>query len=300
MNITQMRHFLVLAEKERSRTAADELFVSQQGLNVSIARLEKELGSPLFDREGGRCLLNENGRVFREHAEIIVRENQKILDYFSGLHAAEKTCFRIAASRGSLTEFGMEMISAFKKDYPACEPEISEYGDNSVARMLWEGNADLGFDVEPVDAEKFIAHRIFQCRVGALIHVSNPLADKDPLLLEDLKGQRLISVDVNSKVSAALTAALQQKGLRLQLQFVEEVMSVHRLTEQNQGIGFTNKLLFQTLRTPGAVFRPIRDADLFWNVDIVRKRGAKLSKSAQAFYQYIVSRYSGDKLIKVE
>ena len=64
MELHQLRYFRSVADYENVSKAAEELHVSQPALSRSIKKLEDELGVQLFDREGRRVSLNENGEVF--------------------------------------------------------------------------------------------------------------------------------------------------------------------------------------------------------------------------------------------
>ena len=54
--------------------AAEELLIAQPALSQTIARLEDELGVPLFDRLGRRIRLNLFGKAFLERVERIFAE----------------------------------------------------------------------------------------------------------------------------------------------------------------------------------------------------------------------------------
>ena len=66
MELTQLRYFRVLAESKSLSKAAEKLFISPPALSASIARLEKELGTTLFDRRQ-TLVLNERGQIFLEY-----------------------------------------------------------------------------------------------------------------------------------------------------------------------------------------------------------------------------------------
>ena len=74
MQIAQIRYFVTAAQLQNLSKAAEALHLSQPSLSRSIARLEEELGTPLFTRSGKRILLNEPGRRFLESARTILRD----------------------------------------------------------------------------------------------------------------------------------------------------------------------------------------------------------------------------------
>lgn len=57
MNLSQLNYFKKLAEVLHYTRAAQELFITQPTLSGAISSLEKELGAPLFERNGRSVLL---------------------------------------------------------------------------------------------------------------------------------------------------------------------------------------------------------------------------------------------------
>ena len=80
MNIFQLRYFVSVAQLENISKAADLLHLSQSSLSKSIAKLEAELGMPLFQRSGKHIVLNEQGRRFWEFSSMVLRELEFTID----------------------------------------------------------------------------------------------------------------------------------------------------------------------------------------------------------------------------
>ena len=85
MDLVQLKYFVVVAEAGHLTNAAKKLNIAQPALSVSIARLEKEVGAPLFDRVGRNIYLNHCGEIFLERAQqaldIMSRAQQEITAY---------------------------------------------------------------------------------------------------------------------------------------------------------------------------------------------------------------------------
>lgn len=64
METLQLEYFLSVADTLNISKSAKALYISQSSLSQSIKRLEKEIGYPLFDRNGKHISLNENGVIF--------------------------------------------------------------------------------------------------------------------------------------------------------------------------------------------------------------------------------------------
>ena len=77
MDIEQLKYFQTLAATEHVTQAAENLCISQPALSRSLARLEFQLGVPLFDREGRQLKLNRYGQDFLQHVNKIINCNIK-------------------------------------------------------------------------------------------------------------------------------------------------------------------------------------------------------------------------------
>lgn len=74
MDIKQLHYFLLLCQQEHISGTADLLGISQPALSKSIASLEKELGTQLFDRRSNSIRLNSYGRNFAVYAQEAVEK----------------------------------------------------------------------------------------------------------------------------------------------------------------------------------------------------------------------------------
>ena len=68
MDFQQLKYFKTVAEIGKISEAAEALFISAPALSMAISRLEKNLGTRLFDRTNNRIILNEQGQIFLRHA----------------------------------------------------------------------------------------------------------------------------------------------------------------------------------------------------------------------------------------
>ncbi|MDQ7092172.1 LysR family transcriptional regulator [Desulfosporosinus sp. PR] len=69
MDFLQLRYFQVAARPEDITHAAEELHIVQPSLSKTMARLEKSLDVPLFERPGRRIRLKQFGKAFLKQVE---------------------------------------------------------------------------------------------------------------------------------------------------------------------------------------------------------------------------------------
>ena len=92
MNLEQLRYFVTIAQLENVSRAAEIYHLSQSSLSKMISKMENELGTPLFERNGKRIRLNAAGTRFLEGSLMILQEADRTvsdLQMLSGEEAAK-------------------------------------------------------------------------------------------------------------------------------------------------------------------------------------------------------------------
>ena len=74
MHIEQLRYLILVHRLGSIKKASEQTHLSQQALNVSMKKLEEEIGYPLFVRHARGVNLSENGRILEQAAEKILQE----------------------------------------------------------------------------------------------------------------------------------------------------------------------------------------------------------------------------------
>ncbi|MDX9706891.1 MAG: LysR substrate-binding domain-containing protein [Azospira sp.] len=78
MTLTELRYIVALAQEGNFSRAAERCSVSQPTLSVAIARLEDELGVPLFERGKGFVGVTSVGEQVIEQARVALQEAEKV------------------------------------------------------------------------------------------------------------------------------------------------------------------------------------------------------------------------------
>jgi DNA-binding transcriptional LysR family regulator len=74
LDLNQLQYFVAIAELQNISKASERLNISQPSLSKSISRLEKELGTKLFDRAGKRIILNDQGSRFLAGVQLSLQD----------------------------------------------------------------------------------------------------------------------------------------------------------------------------------------------------------------------------------
>jgi DNA-binding transcriptional LysR family regulator len=115
MDLLQLHYFQTVARLEHVTRAAEERRVAQPALSKTIARLEAELGVPLFDRRGRRVALNAGGRAFLRHVHRVFREVEDGRQELADLAGLARGTVTVAATTLRLLP---DLLGAFLERHP--------------------------------------------------------------------------------------------------------------------------------------------------------------------------------------
>ena len=190
MEMQQIRYVLAAAEHLNFTRAAANCAVSQPALTKGIKALEKELGAPLFHREGRRILVSEFGRSLMPHLRQIAAEAaaaQTLAHNFQILHDVPVR-LGVLASIGHV-RFG-RFLRAFDAAHERVEMAVTEGRSEDLRRALLHDEIDLAVTSRLPELESaFALTPLYTERYVVILSPGHPLAAHDAIPLEALNGQ---------------------------------------------------------------------------------------------------------------
>ncbi|SDH61084.1 DNA-binding transcriptional regulator, LysR family [Pseudonocardia oroxyli] len=195
MEIRELGWFTLLAEREHVTEAAEHLNVAQSTLSRAVARLERRLGVPLFDRAHNRLRLNEYGEILRAHALRALAE----------ISAAEQ---RIAAladpgrgtlSVGFLHSFGgwllPGLLAGYRAESPGVAFRLSGGAADTVVDGVRAGSLDVAFTSPRPAGDDLLWTELGDERLGLLVPEAHPLAERESVAVEELAQEQFVALE---------------------------------------------------------------------------------------------------------
>ncbi|MCD8017258.1 MAG: SDR family NAD(P)-dependent oxidoreductase [Oscillospiraceae bacterium] len=213
---------------------------------------------------------------------------------------AKNAEIKCAGVQGVLCEFAAELANRFENTYQGISVYLREYKDCICDDVVENEEVELGFGMEPLDEKKFECHRLLRFKLVCLMHESHPWAKYDKIPLSVLPTENFIMVDEQFKTADSFIKKCAEKGVEIHPKLrVGEITAVHRLVREHNGVGLTNQSVADALATPDTVWREFDSDDMYWAIDIFKKKSVKLSKSAQIFWEYVQRKMSMDEREKI-
>ena len=143
MELRQLRYFVAASEAGSLLKASGRLHVAQPALGQQITALEDELGTRLLDRSSRGVALTEAGKVFLEHARLVLADaerarlavQQSAADPRGEVSLGLTTTVALAAT--------MPILSACRSRLPQVRLKVVEAYSGFLRERLQAGRLDL-------------------------------------------------------------------------------------------------------------------------------------------------------------
>lgn len=189
MELRKLRYFMAVADEENISRAAQLLYITQPTLSRQLIELEEELGVKLFERGKRKITLTEEGMLLRRRAEEMIVLEDKLLDEFNSKTEDLGGVISIGAAEANAAAILPEAITSFRAKYPGVTFDLYSDIATHVKERLDRGILDLGLLIQPGDIEKYDFIKLdISDRCGVLMNAAAPLAKKEHITVDDLKG----------------------------------------------------------------------------------------------------------------
>jgi LysR family transcriptional regulator, cyn operon transcriptional activator len=144
MELHQLRCVVAIADHGTFTQAAAALHLSQPALSHAVARLERDLGSRLFERSAAGTRLTEAGRAFLAPARRALAEadsGRAAVEEVAGVLSGE---LRVALVRTAVVE-ASRLVLEFHRRHPGVSIVVDEpAADREVADAVRSARCDIG------------------------------------------------------------------------------------------------------------------------------------------------------------
>ncbi|BCH26393.1 LysR family transcriptional regulator [Mesorhizobium sp. L-8-3] len=151
MTLEQLRIFVAVAEREHVTQAARDLNLTQSATSAAVAALEARYATKLFDRVGRRIALTDAGRLFLIEAKAVLARASAAELVLADLAGLKRGSLHLAASQTVGNYWLPRHIQAFRSAYPGLSIGLTMGNTETVAAMVRDGTANLGFVEGEID-----------------------------------------------------------------------------------------------------------------------------------------------------
>lgn len=172
MEMNELRYFLATAETENLHRAAKRLAVSPGSLSKAVARLEAELGAPLFSREGRHIRLTARGKLLQRRGSEILELEQATRAELGG--GDQKLQVVLTGEEQLLAKYAPPLLKRVSARFTSATFEVRACSSEEVLRRIESGEAHLGLTTA-VAPRGLHAKRLDKIRFQTVVGRGHPL-----------------------------------------------------------------------------------------------------------------------------
>jgi DNA-binding transcriptional LysR family regulator len=292
MDYKQLRNFLAICDEKNFTKAANQRFISQQGLSVSIKALEDELEVPLFYRNPKGIVLTEFGSILEAAAKSYINQHEHIIETIREHREKTKSHISVAIAAGINNVLPYKFFSGFIITYPDISLDIMSFADDTCQKSMLEHKLQLGFSPAPVDSNLFESILCEKSKLTILVGKNHSFAERSSIKLQELKDEKVITLNNHMHPTDLLMELCAEFGVKPGTYLSgHEIDLSGELISTNQFVGFGAG---PQDRYPGLVRIDIEDMDFYWEFHLIVNKHTYISDAAKQFITYAKYRL-GDK-----
>jgi len=210
LELRHLRYFVAVAEARSLKLAAEEkLRTTQPSLSRQIRDLEDEVGTPLLVRGAKGVELTPAGRVFLDHARVMLSQAEVAVQSARQIAHPAKPSFALGFMIGHDRTWLPGALKLLRDELPNIHVVISTQNSPQLATALLHGGIDLAFLRREDGGNELEFRTLVEESFEVFLPSNHPLAAKDAIDVQDIVGETFISVS-----GTALSISGKQPALR--------------------------------------------------------------------------------------
>jgi DNA-binding transcriptional LysR family regulator len=234
MDLRQLAALVAVAEHGSFSAAADALHTVQSNVSAHVARLERELGTVLFDRAARR--LTAEGEAVVARAWRIQGELDALASDVAAIRHDVAGTVHLGMIGTTARWLVPRLLDAVATRYRGVTLVIVDATSSSLTVQLRNGRLDLAVVNLPLEGDDIVAEPLFTEELLVVAPTTHPLARRRSVRLADLAGHPLLLPARGTAFRGELDEAAAAEGVTLQAQAeVDGVRLLASLAFQGHG-----------------------------------------------------------------
>jgi LysR family transcriptional regulator, cyn operon transcriptional activator len=193
VELRQLESFLAVAEVLHFRRAASRVHLSQPALSRQIQQLERELGTPLFERAPGRVALTDAGKVLHAHAQRALEELRAARAAVAQTGGGPQGHLALACFDSASTYLVPDLLARMVAHYPRVSLSVATLGTRDAVRELRERGVDAAIVTLPIPARDLEIVPLYREELVVALPPGHPLAQRRRVPVAALAPERLVT-----------------------------------------------------------------------------------------------------------
>jgi DNA-binding transcriptional LysR family regulator len=280
MELRHLRYFVAVAEELHFGRAAKRLHIAQPPLSRQIRDLEREIGTPLFERVPRGVELTPAGAAFLPEARLTLAQADRAQRTAQRAAGGETGRLRVGFVEAA-THSGIlpDVLSFFRVHLPSVGLSLFELDPLRQAEAFLDGRIDLGIlHSPPLDADRWLRVEVIYTEPVVLaIPKAHRFGGRARFTLGSLAGESFVLFPRHVAPSMYDDIIARCRAVGFSPRIVQEAAGWHTLASlvgAGVGVGFVPRSL-TSFQQHGVDYRSVRDLSVDMALSAAWKSGER-------------------------
>lgn len=286
MDTKDLTCFIKICEEKSINKAAHQLYITPQGLSKVVRNLEAELETELLQRTPKGVEPTESGLFFYRKSRQLISE---LIEIKAGIKqiANCNQILKLGYACGISNAIPLEALGSFREDNPGLSICMEEGLNDEIRDKIIGSEIDVGFVVGKTGHAGVIEKRIMTKQLSVLIYEGHRLYEKNPVSIEDLENEPLITLNEKFNSYHTLHQVCHDHGFipNIVVKTMESRM-IQKQCKKKVGLGIDVNFESSDYNLDGIHVASVREA-MSWDIYMIYKKENQNYPNIQKFNQYI-------------
>jgi len=241
MDLGQLRYFIKIVENGSFTRAAQQCSVSQPALSQQIAKLERELEQPLFERQGRSIRVTPAGQVLKLHADRILQ----LVDDAQRQITDDGQTGRISIS--AIPTIGPYLLPQVLKNvgsqFNKASFVINEDVTDELLKRCSNGEVDIGIVALPANTKYVSIEPWMEEELLLALPRNHHLVTQESITVDDIRDEPFVMLsDVHCLVENISGFCHQQRFQPVATARIQQLSTVKNLVAAGHGISLVPRM----------------------------------------------------------
>ena len=297
MELDLFKSFVAVAESRSFSRAARAMHSTQPTLSRQIARLEKELGTPLFERYGRHVECTATGQLLLPLAQAIIARTEEAVSLIRDQAGTGSGNVRFGAVGNVMAQLLTPVLATFFAAYPRINVDLVEKDDAQLEDAVITGELDCAV-MTPWGSSRTAQQHLLTEEILLVMPRDHPLAKQSSIALSMLANESILLPRAGLNAGNVTADAFRRAGVEPRLSRRANYPELTRgLVKAGMGIAPMPKSLVTPQLLEGLVAVPF-EKPLYRDLNLIYPRDRPLSAAVRALMVHIRAAMAGRSVVE--
>ncbi len=242
-------HLNILREVERQGSltaAANSLHLTQSALSHTMRKLESQLGTALWVKEGRHLQLTQAGQYLLKEAKRLLPQLERLDEALHQYAQGEKGALRIGMECHPCYQWLLKVVHPFLDQWPKVDVDVKQQFQFGGMAALFNHDIDILVTPDPIEKDGIRFSPVFEYEQVLVVHQNHPLTQRPYVRPKDLTDQVLYTYPVETaRLDIFQHFLLPGNCMPKQHKVVEATEMMLQMVAANRGVATLPKWLVQ-------------------------------------------------------